>query len=146
VLTGAEVAALDDESLEAALPGTTVFARITPEQKSRIIKVARHAGKDVGFLGDAVNDAVALPLSQRLERIGSRRSIGVGGLGPCRDPCFGHVRPRCRQRHSIAADGARGPAPRAPSEPVPGQDLAIGIFLAGSCLGSGILIPRVPAL
>jgi Mg2+-importing ATPase len=60
VLTGTEVAALDDESLEAALPGTTVFARITPEQKSRIIKVARHAGKDVGFLGDGVNDAVAL--------------------------------------------------------------------------------------
>ncbi len=60
VLTGSEVAALDDESLESALPGTTVFARITPDQKSRIIKVARHAGKDVGFLGDGVNDAVAL--------------------------------------------------------------------------------------
>jgi len=54
------VAALDDKSLEAALPGTTVFARITPEQKSRIIKVARRTGKDVGFLGDGVNDAVAL--------------------------------------------------------------------------------------
>ena len=60
VLTGVEVAALDDTSLEAALPGTTVFARITPEQKSRIIKVARRTGKDVGFLGDGVNDAVAL--------------------------------------------------------------------------------------
>jgi len=60
VLTGAEVQALSDEQLTAALPLTTVFARIGPEQKSRIIKVARRSGKDVGFLGDGVNDAVAL--------------------------------------------------------------------------------------
>ena len=37
-----------------------MFARIGPDQKSRIIKVARRAGKDVAFLGDGVNDAVAL--------------------------------------------------------------------------------------
>jgi P-type Mg2+ transporter len=60
VLNGTEVAALDDDQLEAAIPGTTVFARISPGQKSRIIKVARRAGKDVAFLGDGVNDAVAL--------------------------------------------------------------------------------------
>ena len=39
---------------------TTVFARVSPEQKSRIIKVARRTGVDVAFLGDGVNDAVAL--------------------------------------------------------------------------------------
>jgi Mg2+-importing ATPase len=60
VLSGAEVEALDDDGLAAAIPGTTVFARITPDQKSRIIKVARRTGKDVAFLGDGVNDAVAL--------------------------------------------------------------------------------------
>jgi P-type Mg2+ transporter len=60
VLTGAQVEALDDDALAAAIPGTTVFARITPDQKSRIIKVARRTGKDVAFLGDGVNDAVAL--------------------------------------------------------------------------------------
>jgi Mg2+-importing ATPase len=60
VLTGAQVEALDDDGLAAAIPGTTVFARITPDQKSRIIKVARRTGKDVAFLGDGVNDAVAL--------------------------------------------------------------------------------------
>jgi Mg2+-importing ATPase len=59
-LTGAEVAALDDAHLEAAIPTTTVFARIGPEEKSRIIKAARRTGKDVAFLGDGVNDAVAL--------------------------------------------------------------------------------------
>ena len=60
VLSGAEVEALDDDHLEAAIPTTTVFARISPDQKSRIIKVARRTGRDVAFLGDGVNDAVAL--------------------------------------------------------------------------------------
>ena len=60
ILSGAQVEALDDDGLAAAIPGTTVFARITPDQKSRIIKVARRTGKDVAFLGDGVNDAVAL--------------------------------------------------------------------------------------
>ncbi len=44
----------------AALPSTTIFARVTPEQKSRIIRAQRTLGVDVGFLGDGVNDAVAL--------------------------------------------------------------------------------------
>ena len=60
VLSGAQVEALDDDHLQAALPATTVFARISPDQKSRIIKVARRTGKDIAFLGDGVNDAVAL--------------------------------------------------------------------------------------
>ncbi len=60
VLSGTEVESLDDDQLAAAIPTTTVFARIGPEQKSRIIKVARRTGRDVAFLGDGVNDAVAL--------------------------------------------------------------------------------------
>ncbi len=60
VLSGGDVEALDDDGLAAAIPTTTVFARIGPDQKSRIIKVARRTGKDVAFLGDGVNDAVAL--------------------------------------------------------------------------------------
>ena len=60
VLTGKEIAALSDTELAAALDRTTIFARVTPEQKSRIIKLQRAAGCDVGFLGDGVNDAVAL--------------------------------------------------------------------------------------
>jgi P-type Mg2+ transporter len=59
VLTGAELDRLDDEAL-AAIPATTVFARVSPDQKSRIIKLARTGGADVAFLGDGVNDAVAL--------------------------------------------------------------------------------------
>ena len=60
ILSGAQVEALDDDGLEAAILTTTIFARISPDQKSRIIKVARRTGKDVAFLGDGVNDAVAL--------------------------------------------------------------------------------------
>src|ERR1019366_9491586 len=58
VLRGSEVETLDDDHLAAAILTTTVFARISPDQKSRIIKVARRTGKDVAFLGDGVNDAV----------------------------------------------------------------------------------------
>ncbi len=59
-VTGAELAALDDEALTAAIPATTVFARVSPEQKARIIRAARRTGADVAFLGDGVNDAIAL--------------------------------------------------------------------------------------
>ncbi len=59
-LTGAQLDRLDDDQLAAALPHTTIFARVTPEQKSRIIKAQRALGSTVGFLGDGVNDAVAL--------------------------------------------------------------------------------------
>jgi P-type Mg2+ transporter len=60
VLTGSDIERLDDEELAATLPATTIFARVTPEQKSRIIRVQRGLGTDVAFLGDGVNDAVAL--------------------------------------------------------------------------------------
>ncbi len=60
VLTGTQLDALDDDALAAALPQTTVFARVTPEQKSRVINAQRTLGSTVGFMGDGVNDAVAL--------------------------------------------------------------------------------------
>jgi Mg2+-importing ATPase len=60
VLTGAELDRMDDDALAAAIPHTTIFARVSPDQKSRIIKTARKTGADVAFLGDGVNDAVAL--------------------------------------------------------------------------------------
>jgi Mg2+-importing ATPase len=59
-LTGTALEKLCDDELVAALPSTTIFARVTPEQKSRIIRAQRTLGADVGFLGDGVNDAVAL--------------------------------------------------------------------------------------
>jgi P-type Mg2+ transporter len=59
-LTGAEIEALDDVGLAAALSQTTIFARVTPDQKSRIVRAQRLLGTTVGFMGDGVNDAVAI--------------------------------------------------------------------------------------
>ncbi len=59
-LTGADLAALDDDGLAAAIVTTTVFARVSPEDKARIVRVQRRSGGSVAFLGDGVNDALAL--------------------------------------------------------------------------------------
>ncbi len=59
-ITGAQLDAMDDAQLAALLPRTTVFARVTPEQKSRVIRAQRALGVETGFMGDGVNDAVAL--------------------------------------------------------------------------------------
>jgi P-type Mg2+ transporter len=59
-LVGSQLDELDDAMLAAALPGTTVFARVTPEQKSRVLRAQQSLGSTVGFMGDGVNDAVAL--------------------------------------------------------------------------------------
>jgi P-type Mg2+ transporter len=60
VLTGSTLEGMSDEQLDAAIDQTTIFARVTPEQKSRLIRLQRKQGTDVGFLGDGVNDAIAL--------------------------------------------------------------------------------------
>jgi P-type Mg2+ transporter len=59
-LTGREIAALDDDALARAAVNATVFARVSPEQKARLVKSLRRRGRAVGFLGDGVNDALAL--------------------------------------------------------------------------------------
>jgi Mg2+-importing ATPase len=59
-LTGDQVDALDDQRLTAAAVDATIFARVSPEQKARVIRALRHKGRAVGFLGDGVNDALAL--------------------------------------------------------------------------------------
>lgn len=60
MLTGAEIDELDDSELESRAAETTVFARVSPSQKARIVEALRSAGLAVGFLGDGVNDAIAL--------------------------------------------------------------------------------------
>jgi Mg2+-importing ATPase len=59
-LAGEQVDAMDDTALGEAIDHTTVFARVGPETKSRIVRVQRLRGADVAFMGDGVNDAVAL--------------------------------------------------------------------------------------
>jgi len=59
-ITGAQLDGLSDEALRRAVQETTIFARITPEQKEKIIISLQSAGKVVGYLGDGINDAPAL--------------------------------------------------------------------------------------
>lgn len=59
-LTGDDINRLDDDTLMARLATTRVFARLSPEQKTHVIRLHRRAGNDVAYLGDGVNDAVAL--------------------------------------------------------------------------------------
>ena len=59
-MTGTQVAALDDDALAEAIATTAVFARVSPEDKARIVRTQRRSGGGVAFLGDGVNDALAL--------------------------------------------------------------------------------------
>ena len=60
VLLGAQVEALSDEALKAAAEQHTVFAKLTPLHKERIVRALRAKGHVVGFMGDGINDAPAL--------------------------------------------------------------------------------------
>lgn len=60
VLTGARVADLDEAGLERVVEQVSVYARVDPEHKLRIVAALRRAGETVAVTGDGVNDAPAL--------------------------------------------------------------------------------------
>lgn len=60
LLTGPELATLDDTALRARVGGVNLFCRVDPMQKARIISALRARGHVVGYLGDGINDAPPL--------------------------------------------------------------------------------------
>ena len=60
VLLGAQIEGLSDVALKAAAESHSIFAKLTPLHKERIVRALRAGGHVVGFMGDGINDAPAL--------------------------------------------------------------------------------------
>ena len=60
VLSGADIAQLDDQALQAQVERANLFCRVNPAQKNRIILALKRRQRVVGYLGDGINDAPAL--------------------------------------------------------------------------------------
>ena len=60
VLTGTDLASMNDDALRARVEGVNLFCRVNPSQKNRIILALKARGHVVGYLGDGINDAPSL--------------------------------------------------------------------------------------
>jgi len=60
LLLGKDLETMDDEALAEAAEKTSVFAKLSPQQKARVIRALHRKGHVVGFLGDGINDGPAL--------------------------------------------------------------------------------------
>ena len=60
IIVGGQIDALSDDALAARAKRTTLFARLTPMHKERIVTLLKREGHVVGFMGDGINDAPAL--------------------------------------------------------------------------------------
>ena len=75
IVVGERLAAWDDERLTAELPNLQVVARSTPDQKERLVRLARAAGRTVAVTGDGVNDAPALSRADVAVAMGSGTAV-----------------------------------------------------------------------
>jgi Mg2+-importing ATPase len=60
LLLGSDIEGMNDRQLAKAVETTDVFAKLSPQQKTRIVHALRKDGHVVGFLGDGINDAAAM--------------------------------------------------------------------------------------
>ncbi|MGA2768525.1 MAG: magnesium-translocating P-type ATPase [Candidatus Bathyarchaeia archaeon] len=63
VVLGVDIAKMNDDALARVVEGANIFARVTPSQKDRIINALKSNGHVVGFLGDGINDAPSMRVS-----------------------------------------------------------------------------------
>lgn len=60
ILLGSDIEDMSNEELARLVETTTVFAKLSPQQKARIVGLLRRNGHTVGFMGDGINDAAAM--------------------------------------------------------------------------------------
>ncbi|WP_415297013.1 magnesium-translocating P-type ATPase [Clostridium perfringens] len=60
ILLGSQISEMDDEELKKKVEKINVFAKLSPSQKARIVRILRENGHTVGFMGDGINDAAAM--------------------------------------------------------------------------------------
>ncbi|MCC0764210.1 MULTISPECIES: magnesium-translocating P-type ATPase [unclassified Clostridioides] len=60
ILLGSDIEDMSDTKLDEMVKCTSIFAKLSPEQKSRIVASLRRNGHTVGFMGDGINDAAAM--------------------------------------------------------------------------------------
>ncbi len=63
IVVGADLEAMDDDALDAIITEVSVFARVTPSQKVRIVESYQRTGRSVAMTGDGANDASAIRLA-----------------------------------------------------------------------------------
>lgn len=63
MLLGSDLDKMSDAELSKVVDSTQVFAKLTPDQKARIVTALRNNGHTVGFMGDGINDAAAMKAS-----------------------------------------------------------------------------------
>jgi cation-transporting ATPase I len=71
-MAGAELATLSDAALDAVVSDVSVFARVTPGDKVRIVESLQRIGRVVAMTGDGANDAPAIRLADVGVAMGSR--------------------------------------------------------------------------
>ena len=63
ILLGSEIDTMTDQELAQVVETTTVFAKLSPDQKARIILCLKNNGHKVGYMGDGINDALSMKVS-----------------------------------------------------------------------------------
>ncbi|WP_429980924.1 HAD-IC family P-type ATPase, partial [Mycoplasmopsis bovis] len=63
ILLGKDISKLSDIELAIEVEKTQIFAKLSPDQKARIITILRKNGHVVGYMGDGINDAPAMKVA-----------------------------------------------------------------------------------
>jgi cation-transporting P-type ATPase I len=115
LMIGTELGVLDDEALDDRLSQVTVFARVTPADKVRIVRALQRLGKTVAMTGDGANDARGDPSRGRRHRPGKHATTAAqrSGRSHCHRRAHRDTRRRdSRRPRALVVRPRRGRRPR----------------------------------